>query len=191
MPLPHFTNLDTAKNFDEVIYKNLYEVTIVLPGVLTSLHPNASTVFLENSVSVKFPTYPALASIEQRFKYSTRKYMKMPESTSTEVGITFNLNEVVNAGGDQYRVPVFRILKDWYDLLWNNEDGSLHYKKNCIADIIVHAHDKEGHVIRRVTYHNCQLGTFTGWEEMDWSSSDAMGPFSATFTADYWEDYYY
>ena len=189
MPLPHFTNLTSHGSQDmpdEIVYKNLYEVTIILPKAIQSVHPNATALLLENTLSIKFPTYPTIEAQEQRFKYSTRRYLKMPTSTSCEVGITFNMNQ-----NDKYQVSTFRIMKDWYDLVWNNEDGSLHYKRNIIGDIVIHGHDKEGHVIRRVTYHNCQINTITGWEELSWDSPDMVGPLNAGFVCDYWEDYYY
>ena len=40
-----------------------------------------------------------------------------------------------------------------------------------IGDIIVHVHDREGHIIRRVTYHNAMCKSFTGWEELSWSEN--------------------
>jgi len=112
-------------------------------------------------------------------------FLGMPDKTDTTVDIKFNMNQ-----NDKYSVNTFRMMKDWYDLVWNNEDGSLHYKRNIISDIVVHGHDKEGHVIRRVTYHNAQITGFSGWEGLDWGSSD-IASLDAKFVADYWEDYYY
>lgn len=185
MPLPHFTNISSHNKIWEPVYKNLYEVVIILPPAIQSLHPGYETILLENTINVKFPTYPEIATQPQRFKYSTRLFLTFPDKTDTAVDINFNMN--VN---EDYQVMTFRMMKDWYDLVWNNEDGSVHYKKNIISDIIVHAHDKEGHVIRRVTYHNAQITNFSGWEELDWSSTD-LQTLTAKFVADYWEDMYY
>lgn len=187
MPLAHFTLIDSHKEKWEPIHKNLYEVTIILPEVLQSIHPNATHLLLENSVSAKMPTYPPLDKIEQRFKYSTRLFLGMPATTSVEdLPIKFNLNQ-----NDDYQIFVFKMLKDWYDLGWNNETGTIHYKKNLVGDIIIHQHDKEGNVIRRVTYHNCMFKSFTGMEELDWSSGTDVLDLTANFQADYWEDFYY
>jgi len=185
MPLPHFTNIESAYQNWEPVYLNLFEVTIVLPPAIQSLHPNAQTLLLENTTNVSFPTYPDIAPQTQRFKYTTRMFLGMPDKTDTTVDIKFNMNQ-----NDKYSVNTFRMMKDWYDLVWNNEDGSLHYKRNIISDIVVHGHDKEGHVIRRVTYHNAQITGFSGWEGLDWGSSD-IASLDAKFVADYWEDYYY
>ena len=185
MPLPHFTNIQSHNKVWEPVYKNLYETVIILPPAIQALHPDHETLFLENIITCKFPTYPTIEAVEQRFKYSTRKFLQFPTSTSVDFDFTWNMNQ-----NDNYQVFTWRMMKDWYDLVWNNEDGSVHYKKNIISDIVVHAHDKEGHVIRRVTYFNAQIKGVTGWEDLDWSASDiAVG--TSSFTADYWEDMYY
>ena len=185
MPLPHFSNIQSHNKVWEPVYKNLYEVVIVLPAAIQALHPGHQTLLLENTTAIKFPTYEDIAAVEQRFKYSTRKFLQFPATTSTQFDITFNMNQ-----NDSYQVFTWRMMKDWYDLVWNNEDGSVHYKKNIISDIVVHAHDKEGHVIRRVTYYNAQITQFTGWETLDWTSTE-LASLEAKFTADYWEDMYY
>lgn len=189
MALPHFTNIASHYQLNEILHKNLYEVVINLPPAVASLHPTASnTVLLENTLSIKLPTYKVLATIPQRFKFSTRMYVNMPADTSIiDLAITFNMNQ----NAKTYSVDTFRIIKDWYDLAWNNEDGSTHYKRNMIADIVCHHHDKEGHVIRRVTWHNCQILSFAGYEDLAWETGDIVGPLTATFCADYWEDFYY
>ena len=187
MGLAHFTAVDSHHQKWEPIHKNLYEATIILPQVLQTIHPNATHLLLENTITAKFPAYPQLASKEQRFKYSTRVFVMMPEKTHVDdLEISFNLNQ-----NDEYQIFCFKMLKDWYDLAWNNETGTLHYKKNLVGDIIIHLHDKEGKVIRRVTYHNVMMTGFSGVEDVDWSASTDIMQLSAKFVADYWEDFYY
>ena len=187
MPLAHFTAVDSHNQKWEPIHKNLYEVTIILPTVLQSIHPNATHLLLENTKTAKFPTYPDLQEQSQRFKYSTRVFVMMPAQTHVnDLTITFNLNQ-----NDDYQIFCFKMLKDWYDLGWNNETGTLHYKKNLVGDIIIHQHDKEGKVIRRVTYHNAMMKQFSGVEELSWEDTTAIQDLSCTFLADYWEDFYY
>ena len=187
MPLAHFNQVDTHREKYEPIHPNLYEVTIILPTVLQSLHPNATHLLMENTKTAKFPTYPDLQTTEQKFKYSTRIFTMMPASTSVQdLTISFNLNQ-----NEDYQIFCFKMLKDWYDLGWNNETGTLHYKKNLVGDIIIHQHDKEGKVIRRVTYHNVMMKNFTGVEELSWDSTTEVMDFTANFVADYWEDFYY
>jgi len=188
MPLAHFTNVTTATDLHEPVYKNLFEVRITLPTALQSVHPNATALLLENANKVSLPTYPDLAVQTQRFKYSTRLYPTTPESTSiVKTDIQFNLNQ----HKDSNSVFVFRMLKDWYDLVWNNETGQLSYKRNLKSDLVtIDVHDREGRVIRRVNWINAWIVNFTGWEEHDWSVSDIQS-LTASFAVDYWNDLYY
>lgn len=187
MGLAHFTMVDSHHELWEPIHKNLYETTIILPTVLQSIHPNATHLLLENTKTAKFPTYPDLQTATQRFKYSTRVFTMVPAETHVaDLTLTFNLNQ-----NEDYQIFCFKILKDWYDLGWNNETGTLHYKKNLVGDIIIHQHDREGKVIRRVTYHNAMMKQFSGVEELSWEDSTGLMDFTANFVADYWEDFYY
>jgi len=186
MPLAHFTNITSSNSNWEPVHKNLFEVNFTLPTSIED--PDISELLLENALSVELPTYPALSTTEQRFKYSTRLYAMMPESTS-KADITINFNLLKN---DAHQVFVFRKIKDWYDLSWNNETGELNYKKATIGTITVNVHDKDGVIVRRVIYHNAVCVGFTGFEGLDWGEGgNLMGPLIATFAADYWEDFYY
>ena len=185
MPLPHFTNIQTATQVWEPVYQNLFEAVVILPPAIAGLHQNSQTLLLENITDAGFPAYPAIGTKQQFFKFSDRQFLLMPDKTSTELTLKINMN--VN---DDFQVFTWRMMKDWYDLVWNNEDGSMHYKNNIISDIVVHAHDKEGHVIRRVTYFNCQITSITGWETLSWSANDIQ-TLEAKFVADYFEDMYY
>jgi hypothetical protein len=187
MPLAHFTMIDSHKEKWEPIHSNLYEVTIILPEILQSIHPDATHLLLENSTTATMPTYKELSVIKQKFKYSSRVFLSTPADTSIDdMKIKFNLNQ-----NDDYQIFVFKMLKDWYDLGWNNETGTLHYKKNMVGDVIIHQHDREGKVIRRVTYHNCQMKNFTGMETLAWDSNTEVMSLEASWAVDYWEDFYY
>jgi hypothetical protein len=188
MPLPHFTNIQSHTATWEPVYQNLFEVTVILPSLLTNKHPNAPQLLLENATSVTLPNYPPLGTTtEQRFKYSTRLYMGTPESTSLQdINVTFNLNQ-----NDNLQVMNWRIIKDWYDLGWNNETGELNYKKNLVGSLIVNIHDRNGFVIRRVVYHNTMCKSISGWGDLNWTSNTTIQALTAGFAVDYWEDNYY
>jgi len=186
MPLAHFTNIDSHNQIWEPVHKNLFEVNFTLPVTLQG--DGYENLLLENATNISLPTYPELTTVDQRFKYSTRLFVMMPDTTSkNDISISFNLLK-----NDQHQIFVFRKIKDWYDLSWNNETGELNYKKATIGTITVNVHDKDGIIIRRVIYHNAVCRGFNGFEDLDWSSTgDVMGPLVATFAADYWEDFYY
>lgn len=187
MGLPHFTNVTTHNQIWEPVYKNLFEVEVYLPEKIKDRHPNGTFLLLENTINAKLPSYPTLATKEQRYKYSTRLFVGFPDTTSvTDLQLTFNINQ-----NDSKQMFCFRMIKDWYDLQYNNEDGSTNYKKNCIGSIIIYQHDKEGNIIRRVTYHNVQILSFSIGEDLQWGGGAEIQELSATFCADWFEDFYF
>lgn len=184
MPLAHFTNIDSHNKLWEPVHKNLFEVNFTLPTSITG----DENLLLENATTINLPSYPSLSTQPQRFKYSTRLFVMMPDTTSkNDISISFNLLK-----NNNHQIFVFRKLKDWYDLSWNNETGELNYKATTTGTITVNVHDKDGIIIRRVIYHNSVMTNFTGFESLEWESTGSlMGPLTCTFAADYWEDFYY
>ena len=199
MGLGHFTNVATATNMWEPVFKSLFEIQIDLPPLVAqNLGPGIRAILIENATSVPLPSYPKIEVKPQRFKYSTRIYPTLPGQTHlTEQQIKFNLNESVNvrqnaSGVLNGRVPVFRAVKDWYDLIWNNETGQLNYKGNLVGTVTIDQHDKEGLVVRRVIWHNAFITGFAGWDEgLSWESVTEIHDLTASFSVDYYEDFYY
>jgi hypothetical protein len=182
MPLPHFNNLMVNTPIpQEVVYKNLFEITFVLPNLLQSKFE--PLMLLQNATTVDLNLTEAISVAEQKFKYSTRAFMKTPEKTHVEFSIKFNVN--ANSLGS---METWNTLKAWYDLVWNSQDGSLHYKSDIIGTIIVNQHDKKGFVLRRVTFNNVQIKNVDG-VSLAWGGGDIMET-GAGFVADYWKDEY-
>ena len=80
-------------------------------------------------------------------------------------------------------------LKAWYDLVFNSQNGSLHYKSDIIGTVIVNQHDKKGVVLRRVTFQNVQITKLGGYS-LDWSSNNIIENVPADFVYDYFIDEY-
>ena len=187
MPLPHFTEIVTSNNQWEPVYKNLFEVEMYLPDIIKDKHPNGTALLLENIRAAKLPTYPDLPTVKQWYKYSTRIFLGFPESTSIDsLEFGFNINQ-----NDAKQMFTFRMMKDLYDISFNNEDGSSNYKKNASMEIILYQHDRQGNIIRRVTYHNCLLHTFSVGEDLVWGGGAEIQELTAGFAVDYFEDYYF
>jgi len=139
MPLAHFTNIDSHNELLEPVHKNLFEINFVLPSAL-AIDTDKVNYLMENAINISLPSYPELPTMEQRFKYSTRMFVGVPDTTSIKgVNIKFNVLK-----SNEHEILVFRMLKDWYDLSWNNETGELNYKVNTIGSITVNQHDKDG-----------------------------------------------
>jgi hypothetical protein len=190
MPLPHFTQLlmtgspgGPGTNPDEVVYLNLFEITFIFPTILQA-QGRDPIMQLQQANSVEMNLTPDITTATQRYKYSTRAYMLMPEKTHIEFTIKHNVN--VN---DKGNMITWNTLKAWYDLVWNSQNGTVNYKSDIIGTVIVNQHDKKGVVLRRVTYQNCQI-TGLGGYTMDWGSNAILENVEAKFVADYWVDEY-
>lgn len=182
--LPHFNQLQTTNVNNEAVYPSLFEITFILPRLLQE-EGRDPLVMLENATNVTLPMTPAISEQTQQFKFMTRAYMTLPEKTHTDVEINFNLN--VNEDG---AVFVWNTLKSWYDKVWNSQDGTTSYKRDIVGTIIVNQHDKEGFIIRRVTYQNCQIKGIADIS-LDWSQNTSiLEPVSVSWVSDYWIDEY-
>ena len=193
MSLPHYTNISNVGSPggpgtlpDEVVYTNLFEITFILPVILQA-QGRDPILLLENAT--KAPDNGPLTTFdvgdaEQRFKYSTRKFLTTPTKTAGEIDIPFQVN--VNQQGSMEQ---WATLKAWFDLVFNSQNGSLHYKSDLIGTIIVNQHDKKGVILRRITYQNCQLKSLTGWV-MDWATAGIVQDVTGKFVYDYFIDEY-
>ena len=194
MGLPHFTNISNVGSPggpgtlpDEVVYLNLFEITFILP-VLLQAQGRDPILLLENATKVNLGganlTAFDVGQAQQRFKYSTREFLTTPTKTSGEITIPFQVN--VNNQGS---METWATLKAWYDLVFNSQNGALHYKSDIIATIIVNQHDKKGVVLRRVTYQNVQISKLQGYS-LDWSQNNIIESSQADFIYDYFIDEY-
>jgi hypothetical protein len=193
MALPHFTQLQmtgspggpaTGNKAQEPVYLNLFECTFVLPTIVAGRYAGGSNLLLQQANKITFDVTPALEVAEQRFKYSTRAFMKTPSKTHIDLAMAFNVN--VNDTGS---METWNILKSWYDLVWNSQNGYLHYKSDIVGTIIVNQHDKKGVVLRRLTFQNCQIKNIAN-PALQWSSTEIWSDVEATFVCDYWIDEY-
>jgi hypothetical protein len=192
MALPHFTQLQMTgspggpgSRPQEPVYLNLFECTFVLPTIVAARYGTDAGpgLLLQQATKVTFDVTPQLETAEQKFKYSSRAFMKTPSKTTTDLTMGFNVN--VNDTGS---METWNILKSWYDLVWNSQNGYLHYKADIVGTIIVNQHDKKGVVLRRLTFQNCQIKS-VGNPALDWSQGEIWN-FDSTFVADYWIDEY-
>ena len=193
MPLPHFTQLVVAgapggpgTTPQEPVFTNLFEITFVLPTILQA-QGRDPIIFLQQALSIDLnPTNVPIATQEQRWKYSTRKFLSAgpPSSSIDTLQVKFNVN--VNNQGS---METWAGLRAWYDLGWNSQNGYLHYKADTIGTLIVNQHDKKGLVLRRVTFQNCQLKSVTS-PNLDYTGQGILTDVTADFCADYWVDEY-
>jgi hypothetical protein len=193
MALPHFTQVINAGSPggpgtlpDEVVYTNLFEITFILPVILQAQNRDP-ILLLQNATKISLAELTGfdVAAVAQRFKYSTRMFMKPPAKTDGTLSIPIQVN-VNNSTG---AMETWATMKAWYDLVFNSQNGALHYKSDIIGTIIVNQHDKKGVVLRRVTFQNCQISKLAGYE-LDWSSANIVDNLQVDFVYDYFIDEY-
>jgi hypothetical protein len=192
MGLPHFTQVINTGSPggpgtlpDEVVYLNLFEINFILPVILQA-QGRDPLLLLQNATKISLADLTSfdVQAKSQRFKYSTRMFMTPPAKTDGVLSIPFQVN--VNQAGS---METWNTLKAWYDLVFNSQNGALHYKSDIIGTIIVNQHDKKGVVLRRVTFQNVQMSKLAGYE-LDWSSNNIIESAQADFVYDYFIDEY-
>lgn len=190
MPLPHFTQLlmtgspgGPGTKPQEPVYLNLFEITFIMPTILQA-QGRDPIMMLQQATSIDLNLTEDIERATQKFKYSTRKFVTTPSDTSKDITIKFNVN--VNEKGS---METWAALKAWYDLVWNSQNGVLHYKADIIGTLVVNEHDRKGLVLRRVTYQNAQIYGIDGIQ-LSWDSNTEIWSVSAKFVADYWIDEY-
>ncbi len=190
MPLPHYTQLQMTgapggpgTQPAEPVYLNLFEITFVLPVILQA-QGRDPLLFLQQATNINLDLMPDVGEAVQRYKYSTRVFNTFVPQTHVNFDIKFNINMNTNGA-----IETWNILKAWYDLVWNSQNGYVHYKADCIGTCIVNQHDKKGLVIRRVTFQNVQIKGVTGYT-LDWEQTSSIMEGQAKFVADYWIDEY-
>jgi hypothetical protein len=192
MGLPHFTQVINSGSPggpgtlpDEVVYLNLFEITFILPVILQA-QGRDPILLLQNAtkIALNLTEFEGISTKQQRFKYSTREFVTTPTKTSGTFDIPIQVN--VNQAGS---METWNTMKAWYDLVFNSQNGALHYKSDIIGTIIVHQHDKKGVVLRRVTFQNVQITKLQGYE-LNWSSNEIINESAASFVYDYFIDEY-
>ena len=194
MALPHFTQLKVTgspggpgTNPQEPVYQNLFEVSFVCPTIVATRYSGNEAVNLvlsQQAKKITFDVTSAIESKEQFFKYSARAFMMTPTKTTIDnLNINFNVN--VNDTGS---METWNVLKSWYDLAWNSQNGYLHYKSDIVGTVIVEQHDRKGVILRRLTFQNAQIRKISN-PALTWDNPD-LWSVDCEFAADYWVDEY-
>lgn len=183
--LAHFDNIPPARNNEEPLYGNLFEVTFEFPDVL-GLTEDDRELMMISTKNITLDLTPTLGTVKQSFKYSGRLYLQTPTSENTTIN-DLQLEFYINVD-DKFSMRTWNYMKKWYDLAWNSQTGALHYKREMIGSIVGHIHDRKGQVLRRVEFVNVQIKGIDG-HQFSWDSTEIING-KATFCADTWYDSY-
>ena len=136
------------------------EIQISLPPVLECLY-GAKNLLIENISEIEKPYY------KQNIKYKYSYIGSPTPPVLTNLSITIPKNE-----NDENTKYIFRCLKDWFDLDWDNETP---YRTPMKGQIIITNYNKRGVVLEKTSYYNCKS---TDYKDVD-------NTFKFTFSVDF------
>lgn len=169
MALPHYREDQTSKKNRqfEPVQGNLFEATILPPAGVAD-----GPLLLQhiNSISGIENLHRDISAVEQKYKFSTRSYAGMPDSTTLDIAVNFSLN--LNDSNQAY---LYKTLRQWYRAQYNPETGEMGLKKNYVGTIIITEFNREGDIFRKVTLEDCFITSglpFNG--SHDYSSAEPV-----------------
>lgn len=148
MALPHYSQDQTSRNGRqfEPVQANLFEVTILPPAGVSDAPLLIQHV---NSIS-GLELYKEVAAVEQKYKFSTRSYAGMPDSTTLDVAINFSLN--LNEANQAY---LYKTMRQWYNNQYDPQTGAMGLKKDYVGTLVVVQFNRSGDIYRTITLEDC------------------------------------
>jgi hypothetical protein len=185
--LPHFTNSKAAINNYEPVYLNQFEVLINPPsGIVDS----ATTFNGEGVLAQQVKAITGLAvdiapaqTVNQQYKFATRRYAGGEPSQSD---MTLSMEFEVNLN-DANSMSVYKILRQWSDLIYNPLTGAMGLKSDYVGSMSISIFNKRGDVFRRIRIPSCFLSEPINTMELDYETP-AIYSINASWVCDYWED---
>jgi hypothetical protein len=150
--LPHYTNSKASLNKFEPVYLNQFQVFITCPSVIPvpiGLAGNGA-ILNEHVTSVNGIAVDKNPSeLSQSFKFAKRYYSgAKPDRTTIDLGINFNVN--LDENNSAY---VYKILRQWSDLVYNPLTGAMGLKRDyATGTIVINLFQKDGTVHKRMVF---------------------------------------
>lgn len=184
--LPHYTSAKAAVNKFEPIYSNQFEVLITPPPsvVVPQGNPNNGNILLEHVKRVD-GLAPDIAAGEtyQMYKNAKRYYAgAKPARTGFDLSIDFEVNL-----DDNNSMYVYKIMRQWADLIYNPLTGALGLKKDYTGTIVVSAFNKAGDVFRRITCRDCFIMSPINPMDLNYTGTN-LYQIRVTWAVDYFDD---
>ena len=186
--LPHFTNSAAGVKLYEPDYLNQFEVLITPPASVTLANTRFKgegilTQQVKKISGLAVDIQPGGVS-SQFYKFAERRYAGgAPADTSVAFNVEFevNLNE-------QNSMIVYKIMRQWADLIYNPLTGAMGVKKDYVGSIVVSIFNKQGDVFRRISLNNCFLTENINPMNLDYNAGENLYTLETSWKADYWQD---
>ena len=186
--LPHFKNSTASRNNYEPVYLNQFEVIINPPAGI----PLAAQRFKGEGIlaqGIKSLSGLAVdiapsATTDQNYKFATRRYAGGEPST-TDMTVTMEFE--VNLNPETNSMEVYKILRQWSDLIYNPLTGAMGIKRDYVGSMVISIFNKRGDVFRRVSIGSCFLSEAIPAMDLDYEQANNYS-ISLSWICDYWED---
>jgi hypothetical protein len=186
--LPHWTQSTAARNLYEPVFLNQFEVLITPPAAIVEANTTFQGEFLLTQ-QVKSITGLAVdiqpsAPVEQFYKFATRRYAGgEPSNSDMDLTIEFEVN-LNNANS----MTVYKILRQWSDLIYNPITGAMGLKRDYVGSILISVFNKQGDVFRRIRIPVCFISEAINAMDLDYENGNNIYTISVNWKCDYWED---
>lgn len=181
----HYRYSDAATKMWEVVSPALFEVYLKFPDILNESDTDDLMFQHVRSVSGLDGVTPTIGNIVQKYKFAERHYAAAgPDKTSLELTITYTLNL-----NDVHQNYIYNMLRRWYDLVYNPQNGQTLTKKQYAEGSIlnIYEHDRDGSVWRHIRCFDFFPSTPpTGLNEDNYDSMGDAKTVSITFIVDDW-----
>lgn len=184
--LPHYTSSKASVNKFEPVFLNQFEVTISTPTAIVPPqgNPGSGNILLEQVTKVSgLQVDQNAGEISQQFKFAKRYYAgAAPTKTGLDVDIEFEVNL-----DDNNSMYVFKVLRQWSDLIYNPLTGAMGLKKDYTGNILINVFNKSGDIFRKINLRDCfPMSPIT---EMSLNYTQAsIYKLNVTWAVDYFED---
>lgn len=152
--LSHYTTSKASVNKYEPIYLNQFEVTITPPTAVVPPvgNPGSGNIMLEQVTRVSgLQVDQNPGEIYQQYKFAKRYYSgAAPTRTGLDCDIEFEINLDENRS-----MYVFKVLRQWSDLIYNPLTGAMGLKKDYTGNILINVFNKAGEVFRKINLRDC------------------------------------
>ena len=186
--LPHFSNSKASRDNYEPVYLNQFEVIINPPaGIpLAAQRFKGEGILAQGikSLSGLAVDIASSATVDQNYKFAMRRYAGGEPST-TDMTVTMDFE--VNLNPESNSMEVYKILRQWSDLIYNPLTGAMGIKRDYVGSMVISIFNKRGDVFRRVSILSCFPSEAIPAMDLDYEQATNYS-ISLSWICDYWED---
>jgi hypothetical protein len=190
MKRSHFLNSRVNTEYYEPLYKHLFDVIITPPDILTTSKEwtGGKELILDQITEISGIDVDLLPStVKQQFKGATRNFSGViPDKTSVEVTIKFNLN--LNENKESF---IYNAFRKWSDIQYDPLTATHALKSTYVspAGLSVFMFDKIGDVYRKVELKNAFISKPFAAITKSYGNNE-LESMDISFIADYFNNTY-